>query len=59
MHPFQTECDMPDSVRGPRSDGELWEVDSEARFRPPSVLVCLMMLLARDTEDRQSKEGRD
>lgn len=24
MHPFQTECDMPDSVRGPRSDGELW-----------------------------------
>lgn len=59
MHPFQTECDMPDSVRGPRSDGELWEVDREARFRPPSVLVCLMMLLARDTEDKQSKEGRD
>lgn len=57
MHPFQTECGMPDSVRGPRSDGELWEADREARFRPPSVLVCLMMLLARDTRtDKARKE---
>lgn len=43
------------------SGSELSEADTQGRFRPPSVLVCLMMLLVKDKEEekKQRRKGLD